>query len=456
MFRILVPFLLLTITPMAAAIDPVEGCTQQCTAKADDVNGPEVRTGDATVKQVFFFHYQSLIDSAPINAQPLAQGTPEVNEGFLVPTVSIQGTGSPADGAVAFDFTTFTGISSAGFVEWGDGGERRSHTEPGFAEEFEIIGDTIPLYFYFSAYPLPGQSSDSMATGAAVMPQVGVRAKMQSGRVPGLGDVIAEGDTGATDLVKGVGGAAGRVNLITVPNAPDIYEVRVDMSVLIHKLASTWDDGNGFTVTVQVYQVAPEDAAKGTKVTQEEWRVRMGPSTPPHLVIEMAKPLQTKNAKLSLFNGGLFVRWSVVSPLGSYDFDEPSIAIHLAGPTTVDPSKVGLSRPLIVKRGLDHNAHFKPINVTWKMDYGRAGLADGAYTLHISALNLAGTYRIEESLTFNVKDGQPTDVETIGRQSQPGKPAGGGLAGNATPGPESLGLLAALGAAFVLGRRRKA
>lgn len=432
---------LMGLPSVGAQLDPtVDGCTKDCTPV--DANGPDVRTGDETVKSVLYFHHENFLQNAVINTQPIHPDEPQLQSAGLMPTLI---TGNE----VCCHFTShgFGAYSSAGFVEIQDG-EWRTHQEPGVAEDIQIVGDTITLYYYLSAYPVPTKTSDNPAPGhtaVAVAPQVGVHAVMTAGRNPGIGRVIAEGDSGTS----------GRINILYLPNdvQPPIYEVRVDLAVVEKTIPSVWNDGKGYAVQVTPYQV--RDPTLGAEVTQSEVRAHAGPQTPPHMVVEIADPLVTKSMRTTLFNNALYFRWSVTSPWGSYDVDDRTLAITVSGAAEADPSKAGISRPYNVRHFTDHNGHFKPTNVTWKFDYRRAALPDGAYTAQMSVLNLQGTYRLGAEMAFRIVDGIPADVEVIGSNAR-AQSAGGGMAARGdSPSLAPLALLATIGGVSLLYRRGK-
>jgi hypothetical protein len=431
---------LLGIPGAAGQLDPtVDGCSRQCDPKADDVNGPDVRTGADPVKTVLYFHFQDLIQNAPINAQAPGEAEADLQGGFLMPTLV-----TSSDVCCHFKYNTFGGYSSAGFVEIVDG-EWRTHQEHGVASDIAVLGDTIPLYFYLSAYAVPRETSESFPLGPnvpAAVPQVAVHATMNAGRSPGYGAVIAEGDTAE----------AGRVNVLQLPGREELYEFMVPLHVKTPVIPSVWNGGTGFTVSITPYQVRAEAPLEGWEFTQSEWRVHVGPKTPPHMVVEIAKPMATVSSKLVLFNNALFVRWSVQSPWGSYDVDSRNLGLQLTGPTSPDPGTTGLGRAYYIKESSEHDGHFKPTNITWKFDYRKAALADGAYTLRASIPNLQGTYRLEEDFAFRIENGLPVDVETIGSNHAVGGKAGPDAAREKAPGLAGVAVLAGL-VCVALGRR---
>jgi hypothetical protein len=61
---------------------------------------------------------------------------------------------------------------------------------------------------------------------------------------------------------------------------------------------------------------------------------------------------------------------------------------------------------VLIERSVDHDGHFKPTHAEFELD--AAGLPDGDYTLRLSVLNLQGTYRLRDTLTFHLEGGVVT------------------------------------------------
>lgn len=448
---------LLFVAPMGSAqipnSNPVTKCAHECYPQDADVNGPDPKRGDAVVKTILYGHFEDILNRAPLNTQlPDKDKEPDLNRGFLMPVLSTQ-TGTELD--FHFENNNFVMYSSAGLVEIVDG-VWRTHQEPGLTEDVEVKSPTVKLYWYMSANPIPNGNSREFpgnTVNLAVVPQVAIKARMETGRNPysSKSVVIAEGDTGDGDTGNLIGGP-GRVNMVSLPGSDNVFEFVVPMVVknaVIPSVASS----AGFVVSIHPYQI--RDKTGGHEVMQADWRVRTGSVFPPRLVLDIGNPMMNKAASLSLFDNAMFVRWSFVSPWGSYDTDDKSILLDISGPTKVDKKAAGIVDPLIIKRSVDHDGHFKPINATWKFNYKKANLADGEYLAKLSILNNQHTYLLEKELAFTVVNGVP-DVKVIGGGS--GKKGEGGqikgVGGNA-PGLEPVLLAATLAAAAVLLRRRK-
>lgn len=430
---------------------PVEGCSEACTPA--ELNGDAPKTGDATVKTILYGHFEDILNRAPLNTQ-FPEGEPNLNRGFLMPTIDTY-TGTPGD--VHFRNNWFRMFSSAGLVEINEG-VWRTHQEPGLAAPIEIKGGNIDLYFYLSANPVPNGNSDT-GVGATlnldVMPQVGVYAKMETGRFTNGGEPIAEGDTGACDTGS-LPTCDGRITLISQPGSADVYEIKVPLEVTNPIIPDVWTGADGFIVSINPYQIKGKDSAiQDWQVMQSDWRVRTGPDTPPRIVIEHPKALATEAAGLTIFQGEMFIRWSFLSPWGSYDVDDRTIEVEGEGPTAIPSKDIRL---VIIKRSIDHDGHFKPVNATWRLDFQKLGLADGEYKINLKAQNLQHTYELREELTFTIADGLPTNLKVIGSglEGPSDDPQVQKKDKGLLPGFEAVALLGAVGAALaVVGLRRR-
>lgn len=443
---------------------PVPKCSKECYPLDEDVNpGAPLKGKDTVVKTILYGHFEKVLSRAPMNTQmPDLDHEKDLNDGFLMP-VLVTKTGTDVD--LNFENNWFIMYSSAGSVEFGDDGEWRIHQEPGLAEDVLIHGEEIRLYWYLSAHPVPNGDSGGFPGNAVnldVMPQVAVFARMETGRFPmnSQSTVIAVGDTGKDDN-SGLIGSPGRINVISQPGQSDVYEFVVPMKVQNPVIPGS-AAAAGFTVSVNPYQIKKKDDPNCcTQAMQADWRLRTGINFPPRIVLEQTNALVTKKLGLNIFDNNLMIRWSLVSPWGSYDTDDrvgSSLQAHVVDEQgkMVDMKYISLVK---IKRSTDHDGHFKPINITWKFDYRKADLADGKYKVLLSILNLQGTYKLEEEIPFEISGGAPAGVSggSFGDEFD-------GTGGSAKevrdkgflPGFEALALAMAVPATlFILSRRRR-
>ncbi|HLE47298.1 MAG TPA: hypothetical protein VI818_03290, partial [Candidatus Thermoplasmatota archaeon] len=413
---------------------PVASCTQECDPKDPKVN-PTIPVTSGPVKVILYAHFEDILQLAPLNTQaPDAQKETDHNQGFLMPVLDTNtGLGCAQGNCLDFHFKNneFTMFSSPGLVEYLTDGWR-THQEPGLAADTVIAASEFNLYWYMSSHVIPGDKSSSSQGGTArvgVMPQVAVYARMETGRHKFHGQIIAE----SLDMVDP--NHATRVNMITTPSAvepKEVYEFQVKMQVKMKVIPSA-ESAAGFLVYINPYQIKNGgNQAGSTQVAQEEWRVRSGAKFPPRLVIPLDSPMATKASTLSIFEDSLFVRWSFVSALGSYDMKDASLLIRSTGPSPINVEKQ--IEHIILKRSVDHDGHFKPVNSTWRVDYGMQNpefkLADGDYELTASISNLQETFLLEQKFPFKVVKGVPDVPRIGGSRSASGGGAGGAASAN--------------------------
>jgi hypothetical protein len=444
-------FVVAAFTPAAAA-EPiaVDRCSRECDPQA--INDNEVKTGKDPVNIILYGHFQNMLDNAPLNTQPPDPNfEPDLNGGFSLQTIDTNtdvcapGTQTCAD--FHFKNNQFTMFSSPGLVEFLSDGGWRTHQEPGLAGDAKIVGPEMRLYWYLSAHALPGMNSGSGAGATAkagAMPQVGVYARMETGRFEFHGEKIAE----SADFDANSVGSPERANMVTLPNQPDVYEFQVKMNVLKDTIPNS-HLANGFIVYVNPYQVKT-DPQEGVQFAQADWRLRTGPLFMPRVIIPMEEPMRTLGSALSIFDERMFVRWSFISAMGSYDMRDSQLKLDVTGPAAVDPKAVDF---IILKRSVDHDGHFKPVNATWAIDYLNFPMADGDYELTASIPNLQGTYLLVHKFPFKVVNGKP-DVYEIGA---PGSAPGAvkeTQPGGDSPGLGVAALLATIVGVAVVARRR--
>lgn len=447
-------------SPLASAqapgADAVAKCSEECDPK--EANGGTMKKGDEVTKVILYGHFEDILNMAPLNTQrPDDQREPDLNRGFLMPVIDTNtGACAPPGSQTCADFhfknNEFTMFSSPGLVEYLQEGWR-THQEPGLADDAEIAADTFNLYWYMSSYAVPQGSSTSgsgATTKVGAVPQVGVYARMETGRFKFRGDLIA--DNNRNDDPNG----GTRKNLISAPNGNDVYEFVVPMTVK-SKIIPSADTKNGFIVFIRPYQIqGSADDNPNVQFMQSDWRVRTGPNFPPRVVIPILKPMSTRATQLNIFEDRMFVRWSFTADFGSYDMRDNSLQLVSTGQGKIDSKAIDF---IILKRSVDHDGHFKPVNATWAIDYLNFPLEDGSYELTASIVNLQETYLLEHKFAFNVVKGVP-DVPRIGAGAAgAGGQGGAGAAqskGGDAPGIELLPLLGAIGvAAAVAVRRRK-
>jgi hypothetical protein len=285
---------------------------------------------------------------------------------------------------------------SPGLVEYMADDNWRVFQVGGFSTDVRIAGDTMWGFLYVS----PGNGATGEVT-AGVMPAVGAHIVMSEGifetRDPSR--IVAAGDTGTGAGSPTTGATAETVTLVSAPGQDAVYELKVPMRVHKNSLPGVANetaepDHFGTLVTATVYQFDVGTA----QVTQNEWRFRTGHQWAPRLVLDIQEPVRPGALEWVAGTGDWpVVKWSVQAAFGGYDIDPESFQMIVQGPAPVTPEFRSLT-----------DSHYwgqelRPVIAHWRLPDGP--LPDGEYTLHASAMNRQGTYKVEADAAFQVREG---------------------------------------------------
>ncbi|MBI2077987.1 MAG: hypothetical protein HYT80_06410 [Euryarchaeota archaeon] len=384
------------------------GATDRCVknCQPNDVNGPVPKTGSEPTGVILYAHMEDILILAPLNTQ---RPDPKKEPDSVRPLGACAATHTGTSADFKVNGCEFTMFSSPGLVEYTSDGWR-THMQPGLSYNASVASPTINAYFTLRGNP--------------VAPNVGIYARLVSGRFPSSGQIIAESAYGA---------AAATRHLVSLPgDSYESWEYEVPLAVKNAIIPDT-KSAAGFAVFVRVFQIGNEAAT----VTQPAIGLHVGAKFPPRLAFTVNEPMRTRDHSVVSYKGTAFFRWSFEAVWGSYDIDAATLAFNSTGPTHLSPEAV---RHVILRRSTDMNGYFKPVNSTWSVDYNQHRLADGAYEVTASILNLQHTYRLEQKFAFDVEDGVPRIPNAD-------------IKGKGVPAPSLVVALAALAAAFVLARR---
>jgi hypothetical protein len=358
----------------AQSAGQVFGATDHCT-KACDLDGL-TRNGwspQGSVWVMLYGHVQepgNLGERSVLNTQrpdPVHEPDRSVSQKMAC---ADSRTGTPAD--VHFLCSEFVFFTSPGLVEYLDVAWR-TQQEQGAAFPVRLVGDKITLHLALTV------------NGTA--PNVGVYARLDSGRFPFHGDLIAESDPSA---------AASRRTMVGLPGDPFYaYEFEVPLTIKSHEISK-----KGAVLYVRILQVDSNSAS----FLQPGVSLRVGSKFPPRLAFQIENPLRTHGASLEISGSDLLVRWSLGSPWGDYDVQDKTFGITSTGAVPLDAQNLRL---LLVKRNVDWGGQLRPLNVSWAYDFGTHRLADGSYELTAHVRNGQDTFRLEHSFPFQVRDGRP-------------------------------------------------
>jgi hypothetical protein len=419
--------LLLSLAPAASAQNtgsaPYDGCSRHPeTCDPVAANEGQVRTGDQAVRVILFGHFQDMLQRAPVNTQPPhPELEPDVNAGFLMPTLYVENEGAPC---CRFQNNRFLMVSSPGLIEHDGVDQWRVRQQPYLPYPLRLAGDTVTGFWYIS----PGSGSDAAAgePRPGVMPGVGVYMRMETGYLADRGTLIAQGDTGSGYRTEGVPETEGTITMLGTPGQDVVYEFQVPMRLEVERLPFVtdggWATGEGFVVTAVPYQIEYSDAVS---VTQSDWRLRTGPEYPPRLVVDVERPMRTVMTETVPHDQGLAFRWHLQSVFGSYDVDLDSFTMRVTGPDGVVHADGNMTRD--IRYSTDHAGVFRPVNATWRLmpGIGDGPLPDGRYHVDASVVSHQGTYRLTWEQDYRLRDGAVLSPNTALFEGEAAPGAGG-------------------------------
>lgn len=339
---------------------------------------------------VLYGHLFDIISAVPINVQRPPSGQLDLARGI---------TGEPVAEQAGFNKNQLTLYSSPGFVEYQSptDDDPRLHPERGITDDVKI-DKAIPItgYWYMSAdaeevSTFGGDHADGVDVGA--MPCLTVRMVLQTGRVYGTGQTLAEGSItktiisdGVTDTQESTGQTmdcstikGGQAEIMS-PN--QVTEFKVDLGTASSDIPKI----NAFHVFVEWYQWAPSSPDSKDKVGQREWNIHSGPSYPNRVVIPLENPVRIEEVRPQPFAGKIYIHGVYNSPWGSYDVDPGTMTLKIFDASGKEVSNPTVSEPTL-HFSVDHDGHFKPVNATFAWDYLKDDLVAGEYTIELGVQN---------------------------------------------------------------------
>lgn len=368
--------LLLALAPGAwAQPAPMENhvthCTREC--RPQDVNDADLR--NAPTRVVLYAHPRDLLQRAPLTTLPPSASEPDVNGGFLLPSLKL------AEDVVYFDNNEFILEHTPAPAPEGGASIR------GLAYDLRLSGDAVTLYWYLSPSVVPGKNSTTMPLGApGALPQVVVAARLNTGRFPGRGTLIAEGSAEAPIIVS-------------APGQDLVYEFKVRMPLRSRDIPAT----AGFSVGVTWYQAGDGER----QVMQGEWRLRSGPRFAPRLILDVEEPVRILGSTALQRYGFFFVAVTVAPLFGAYDLSPTGLRLNWSGPDGQRPA------PRHVFTIMDGS---RPVNATllWSLEGDARHPPSGALRFAFSARNLQETYE-----TTGVVELEPFSFASAGQGRAP-------------------------------------
>jgi hypothetical protein len=393
---------LLVIPTTVAQGPPVPGhvlyCSRDCLPH--DINDDN-RT-NVPINVVLYAHIFDALQRAPLNVIPPDLGRePDVNAGFMTPTLKVE------KEVLWFDNNGFTLFHMPTFTKFeGDG----LNQDGPLAYPLKVGADGGRLFWYLSPHAVPQSNSSATAIGSlGAMPLVTVKVRVETGRHPGYGTLIASGSS-STPAVLGL------------PASDYVYEFEVPLEFVLKEIPPD----EGFVVHVSWSQYGEN----GAQVAQSDWRIRSGPRFAPRLILSVENPLMLSEVNSIYRAGTHYLVTDITSLFGAYDLNPFSLnmSFHSGPMDTAKPTPIYY----FPNSKVPHT-----IRVVWAIPTGEAdrpSLIAGTYLFDLRVSNLWGTYEMREQV--------PLDIFqfTTAKRSADGAPV-------------AFALLALAAVVFVAGRR---
>lgn len=361
-------------------------------------NGVAAAGTDATCT-VLYAHLFALLQGVPLTTQPPTNACPDLAKGFTtVPAFP------PLFDTARVDLWTMVGP-----IEYPRAGcEARLHPERGLAGDVRLEA-RVPLAFHWFLSADTDDVSlliDPSEPDTGAMPCVEVRVTLQTGRVFGQGNVLAQGSARRTVLSSNVAEpqrlpqfdpcAEGELVLAHHPflEVAPVHEFPVSLGPVGVPLPRR----QGFVVHVEWSQVRDGPI----QANQREWNVHSGADYRNRLVVPVVSPLRMEPPQVERYGRHhLIINASVQSPWGTYDVDVDSIRLDLLDGNGFAIPPRSLTGPLL-RYSTDQHANVHPVNATWAWDFLKAQSSPGPYTVRVSAGNSQHTDTLAQETVVDV------------------------------------------------------
>lgn len=388
------------------------------------------------VEVTMYHHVYNLLDTVPMNTQPMDPASPDIAQGRTAPTIS-----TPAGEAPISNKNYLFMYNSPGVVHYNTSlKDPRVHPERGLGYDILLGGDEIKAYWYMSADAAETLSEPPVHAGA--MPELQVKATLRLGDDIGGsltdGQVVAEGTT--------------TVNLVTPPNG-GVTEIPINLgSPKIDRIPAE----ESFNLQIKWAQVDQGD----TEFVDRQWNLHTGTEFPNRMVWSVKNPVRMNYVHPQpIGEDKIAIHTAFVTPMGNYDVDLQNLSMEVTGPdgeTVIEYDKSQLQKgdnvrgPITVQKTYKHNSHHEPVLVTWVWNYRDAEAPPGEYEITATASNLQNSASASKTASFTVEEqgaaqGVSSEGETVqatganDSEGQNGSPLG--------LGPLAVAILGALGLA---------
>lgn len=424
------------VTSLSAAVS-----AQPPSAGEDVEAGVDSGYDGGPVEVTMYHHLFNLLDTVPMNTQPMDPAAPDIAQGRTAPTLN-----TPAGSAPISNKNHLFMYSSPGPVHYNESLEDpRLHPERGLGYDILLDTSTEPkVYWYMSADALEALTEPPVHGGA--LPQVTVTATLRLGDDIGgdltEGQVVTQGST-TVDIMTPPGGGAQE---IVIPlETPKMDRIPAEESFNLQVSWSQVDQG-------------------GVEFMDRQWNLHTGTDFPNRMVWSVKNPIRLNYVHPQpIGDRKIAIHTAFITPFGNYDVDLNNLSMTVKGPDgseviTYDESQLQtgseVQGPIVVQKSYQHDAHYEPVLVTWVWNYREAGAAPGDYEVTVSASNLQNSATAEKTASFTVQQQGAAQARSSSGQTVQPTAAGNESGENGSP----LGLapiVLALGGALSIAAYRR-
>ncbi len=447
------------------------------TAQAAEVGIKNPTTATPTT---LYFHINGFQDFA-INTQKPEDKYSDIS-GIGLATSSLSCLPNPPGSSPFVDYHKYYGYSSPSYVEYNfeENGRPRVHPERGISYDATIDpGTPFFLYWYMSTQTGAPSTNGSPAdpdSAPVVIPNIKVVATIRAGDAISVDDKAYDrGEelvTGETKPVTIGGGQVvdssnpspgsttnGEVTAMGQVSGKYVYEFKVPMTVSNPIIPRA--TGYNIRIDIVMDQFCPTGTSLDQKTMANLVKVYSSAQFRPRMELAITDPIRLEYLHPQFVGDDLVVHTSMNSAWGNYDVNEQDpdgIQVAITGPSPA----TSLAKAAIVQRTHEHYHHQEAVDITYVWPYKTDRAQNGLYTVDVKFMNDQRTATAEGIAQFEIGKGTVIGcggVQESAKQinddcaSQVQKD---GVATKDSPGLEVLGVLAVLGAAVALVRRRQA
>ncbi len=438
---------------------------------AQDSLAPGIYNPDTSTPIQMYFHINGLQDT-PINTQkPDDKYASNVPVGLA--THSQGCVSDPTVPAIARGTRhSYYGFSSPGYVQYDvdQGGEPRYHPERGISFDVKMDGSKPVDFVWYMQGQATGGDNDGVPvhTLSPPLPNVVMRATIREGDQisPGhtafnTGEIIAQGQTTATTL-QGQGTQGEHVTYVgNHANGAPIYQFRVPLEYQRTSINAMESYNARVDFYIEALPGVCDDPQGEEYLMPDFLRVHTSPENRPSFIWHVFNPLRIEYLHPQFIGDDLVLHTSTNSPWGNYDVrgdqeveSQGGLTVEITGPSV----PVSINRVALTARTHEHDHHTEAVDATWVWEYKKDGARDGLYTATFTVKNDQETAEAIAVAQFEIGSGKIVGCgnQATGEQvdCEETLQKDGAKAAKESPGAGFLAILAVLGGAFVVLRRR--